>query len=213
MKTPIGERIKTLRMSLGMTQEELGKKVGVQRAAINKYEKGVVSNIKIDTQIKLAEALQIEPAILFYDEDFAPNQMNISKGTSPVRIPVLGRVQAGIPIEAQQEIIDWEEISPDMAAGGEYFGLQVRGDSMEPKFSEMDVVIVRQQNDAESGSIVIALVNGYDATLKKLVKYEDGGIALVALNPVYQPLRFTEEEIVSKPVVIVGRVVELRAKF
>lgn len=130
-----------------------------------------------------------------------------------IRIPVLGRVQAGIPIDAQEEILDWEEITPNMAFSGDYFALQVKGDSMEPKFSEGDVVIVRQQDDAESGDIVIAMVNGNDATIKKLMKYENGGIALVASNPLYQPMHFSEQDIMEKPVQIIGKVVELRAKF
>jgi repressor LexA len=120
---------------------------------------------------------------------------------------------AGVPIDAYEEILDYEEILPETAADGEYFGLRVSGDSMEPKFSEGDVVIVRQQSDADSGDIVIALVNGSDATIKRLIKYAEGGIALVASNPTYAPLRFTEAEISSKPVQIVGKVVELRAKF
>lgn len=223
MSVPIGERIKILRTALNITQEELGSKVGVQRAAINKYEKGVVSNIKRDMQIKLADALRIDPATLFYDEDFIPElyaaaltKTNSSIGSNKlkaVRIPVLGRVQAGLPIEAHEEILDYEAIEPSMALNGVYFGLQVRGDSMMPRFVEGDVVIVRQQEDAECGDIVIALVDGDEVTIKKLIKYEDNGIALVALNPTYQPMRFSEEEIISKPVNIIGRVVELRGKF
>lgn len=68
MKT-VGDKIKERRIELGMTQEELGNKVGVQRAAINKYEKNIVENIKRSTQEKLAEALGLSPAELFYSED------------------------------------------------------------------------------------------------------------------------------------------------
>lgn len=132
---------------------------------------------------------------------------------SAVRIPVVGCVRAGLPIDAIEEILDYEEITPELAASGEFFGLRVKGDSMEPKFSEGDVVIVRQQDDAECGDIVIALVNGNEATIKKLLKYESGGIALVASNPFYEPMQFTEQEILDKPVHIIGKVVELRAKF
>lgn len=129
-----------------------------------------------------------------------------------VTINVLGRVAAGIPIEAVTDIIDTEEISEDMAKTGEFFGLQIKGDSMEPKISEGDIVIVRQQNDAENGEIVIATVNGDEATCKRLRKYRDG-IELVSNNPSYEPMFFSNEEIEKKPVKIIGRVVELRAKF
>ena len=129
-----------------------------------------------------------------------------------VAINVLGRVAAGIPIEAITDIIDTEEISQDLAKTGEFFGLQIHGDSMEPRMYEGDVVIVRQQDDAESGDIVIAMVNGYDATCKRLMKYA-GGISLISLNSKYDPMMFTNQEIEEKPVRIIGKVVELRGKF
>lgn len=201
----IGKNITKYLEKFGKSQFDLADYMNVSQASVSNWAKGIKTP-RMDKIDKICSYFNITRSMLMEDTD---GKVSIKA----VQIPVLGRVQAGIPIDAQQEIIDWEEISPGMATRGEYFGLQVKGDSMEPKFSEHDVVIVRQQSDAESGSIVIALVNGYEATIKKLIKYEDGGIALIALNPVYQPLRFTEEEIISKPVEIVGRVVELRAKF
>ena len=99
-----------------------------------------------------------------------------------------------------------------MAADGEYFGLQVKGDSMEPKISDGDVVIVRKQSDADDGDLVIALVNGDDAVVKRLKKYADG-IALISTNPAYEPMYFSKADSESKPVSIIGKVKELRAKF
>lgn len=136
----------------------------------------------------------------------------VSKNSSAVKINVLGRVAAGIPISAVEDIIDTEEISEEMAATGEFFGLKIKGDSMEPRIYDGDVVIVRQQSDADSGDIVIALVNGNDATCKRLTKYA-GGIGLISLNPKYEPMMFTDEDIEKKPVKIIGRVVELRGKL
>ena len=135
-----------------------------------------------------------------------------STNSNAVTIKVLGRVSAGLPIEAVENIIDTEEISEELSKTGEFFGLQIHGNSMEPKFSEGDVVIVRKQEDAESGDIVIATVNGTDATCKRLRKYRDG-IELISTNPSYEPMFFSAEEIEQKPVRIIGRVVELRAKF
>ena len=83
---------------------------------------------------------------------------------------------------------------------------------MEPRIVSGDVVIVRQQDDAESGDIVIVSVNGDDATCKRLRKYKDG-IELVPSNPSYSPIFFSNEEIVAKPVKILGKVIELRGKF
>ena len=105
-----------------------------------------------------------------------------------------------------------KEISKELAQTGEFFGLQIYGNSMEPRICDGDVVIVRQQNDAESGDIVIATVNGDEATCKRLRKYRDG-IELVSNNPSYDPMFFSNKEILSKPVKIIGKVIELRGKF
>jgi len=136
---------------------------------------------------------------------------NIPTGNA-VQIKVLGRVAAGIPLEAIEDVIDTEEIPQSLAKTGEFFGLQIHGDSMEPRMCEGDVVIVRQQDDAESGDIVIAMVNGHDATCKRLMKYS-GGISLLSFNPLYEPMVFSNEEIETKPVRIIGKVVENRQKY
>lgn len=82
---------------------------------------------------------------------------------------------------------------------------------MMPKIENGSVVIVRQQEDAESGNIVVALVNGNDAVCKKLVK-SDRGISLVSLNPNYDPMYYSSEDITTMPVRIIGKVVEIRTK-
>lgn len=130
-----------------------------------------------------------------------------------VRIPVLGRVIAGIPIEAIEEIIDYEEISEQMAHTGEFFALQIQGDSMEPQMSEGDVVIVRKQSDIDSGQIGIVLVNGDEATVKKVVKKENGIMLIPFNSDEYDPWFFDEFDIQFKPVKIIGRVVECRKKY
>lgn len=129
------------------------------------------------------------------------------------RIPVVGKVVAGIPSEAIEDIIDWEEIPLRLSKTGKFFGLQIKGDSMSPRMIQGDVVIVRQQSDAESGDIVIAKVNGDDACCKKLIKHEDGGITLQSFNPTYEPMYFNTSTIQSTPVQIIGKVIELRGKF
>lgn len=156
---------------------------------------------------RLADYFNVGKSDLIDDKPFS--NTNKSKG---VTINVLGRVAAGIPIEAIENIIDTEEITEELARTGDFFGLQIHGDSMEPRIYEGDIVIVRQQDDAESGDVVIAMVNGNDATCKRLRKYRDG-IELISNNPSYAPMFFSNEEILSKPVKIIGKVVELRGKF
>ncbi|MGN1139511.1 MAG: LexA family protein, partial [Ruminococcus sp.] len=127
-------------------------------------------------------------------------------------IPVLGTVRAGYPSEAIENILDYEEISEEMARNGEYFALSVKGDSMEPRFTDGDVVIVRKQEDINNGDIAIIMVNGDEATIKKVQKFE-GGINLIPSNPVYDVITYSNKDIIEKPVVCLGKVVELRAKF
>ncbi len=128
-----------------------------------------------------------------------------------VKIPVLGRVAAGIPIEAVEDILDYEEISPHMAAQGEFFALQVKGRSMEPRMQEGDIIICKKQADAETGDVAVVLVNGDDATVKK-IKKTSAGLYLLPTNPAFDPLFYTYDEVMEK-VTIIGKVVELRAKY
>lgn len=206
----IGKNIRYLRSKRNCSQEDLAKALGYKSyTTITKWESGVSEpTLKMTNQI--ADFFKISVNDLCYKDLELDTIRPFSK--KGVTINVLGRVAAGIPIEAIEDIIDTEEITEELAKTGSFFGLQIHGDSMEPKFSEGDVVIVRQQNDAESGDIVIATVNGDNATCKRLKKYETG-IALLSTNPDYDPMIFSNEEIESKPVKIIGKVVELRAKF
>lgn len=129
-----------------------------------------------------------------------------------LKIPVLGTVAAEIPISAVEEILDYEEVPQSWKNQGEFFGLRIKGDSMKPDINHGDTVIVRKQSTANNGDVVITLVNGDDVTCKKFEKL-DNGIILISNNSEYSPMYFSNEEVVTKPVVILGRVVELRRKF
>ena len=109
-------------------------------------------------------------------------------------------------------MVDYEEIPEALSRSGEYFGLRVVGDSMEPKISDGDTIIVRKQETAEPGEVIVATVNGSDACVKRL-KTLEGGIMLISTNPAYEPITYTQEEVERLPVRIIGKVVELRAKF
>lgn len=188
------------------TQKEIATAIEVSPQTFNTWCQGIAIPRMGKVQ-RLADYFNIGKSDLIDDKLTA-----ISSTSHAVIINVLGRVAAGIPIEAIEDIIDTEEITEEMARTGIFFGLQIHGDSMEPRIMDGDVVIVRKQDDAESGDIVIATVNGDEATCKRLRKYRDG-IELIANNPTYKPLFYTNEEIINKPVRIIGRVVELRAKF
>ena len=132
--------------------------------------------------------------------------------SSGIRVPVLGDVAAGIPIEAITDIVDYEEIDAALAKTGDFFGLRIKGNSMEPRMREGDVVIVRKQDTAESGETVVVLVNGDSATVKK-IKYGPDGITLMPTNPSYDPIFYSASEVGSLPVRVIGKVIELRAKY
>ena len=195
----MGDRIKSLRISHNMTQEELGKKIGVQKSAIRKYEKGEVINIKRATIETLSKIFNVSPSYLMCIED--NNNRNIIKTN---RIPVLGKIPAGIPMEMIEDIGEFESISEDMLKGGkEYFALKIdeeNGHSMEPEYKPGDVLIVLKQDTCESGD---------DATFKRVFKNENG-IILQPLNPSYPPIIYSNDDIISKPVKILGVVVEFR---
>ena len=201
----MGDRIKSLRISHNMTQEELGKKIGVQKSAIRKYEKGEVINIKRATIETLSKIFNVSPSYLMCIED--NNNRNIIKTN---RIPVLGKIPAGIPIEMIEDVIDYEEISDEMLKGDrEYFGLKVSGDSMTPKYLDGDVLIVQKTDDCESGQDCIVMVNGDDGTFKRVIKNKDG-IILQPLNPNYEIKFYSNDDIEKLPIKILGVVKEIR---
>ena len=198
------ELVMKLTEEQGMSMSELARRVGTAKSAISRYFNGT-REFPLNRIEDFASALHTTP-------DFLLGMKYEPQSSQGLQIPVLGTVAAGIPISAVEDILDYEEIDSSWKSQGEFFALRIKGDSMQPKMDNGDVVIVRQQSDANSGDTVIALVNGDDATCKKLQKTENG-IMLVSTNPNYLPMFFTNEEILTKPVVILGKVVELRSKF
>ena len=200
------ERLRYYLDKYNMTQLELSKRLGVGTTSVYNWCNGIKTPRmdKVDAMCKIFNCKRSDLM-----EDKSISSAATRKG---VVINVLGRVAAGIPIDAIEDIIDTEEISEEMAKTGEFFGLQIHGNSMTPGICDGDIVIVRQQDDAESGDIVIATINGDEATCKRLRKYKDG-IELISNNPSYSPFEFSNQEIEEKPVRIIGKVVELRRKF
>ena len=202
----IGHRIKARREQLQMTQEELAKKIGYKsKTTITKIENGT-NDIVQSKVCDFAKALNTTPAYLMGWEDLEQLTPK-SNGYPTVRIPVLGDVAAGVPILAQQDIIGYEDIPADMAKTGEYFGLKIKGDSMEPKIHDNDIVIVKSMSDAENNDIVIAMINN-EATCKRLHKYSNS-VVLTAINSDYKPIEVTPDENIQ----ILGKVVMSISKF
>ena len=204
------DRLRDLRLSRRLTLQQVADSVGLQKAAIYKYEHGLTVNPKRSLIEKLATLFQVSPSYLLGINDEEEKSDSAIKG---VRIPVLGNVAAGIPITAITDVEDWEEIPEKLASSGTYFALRIKGQSMEPRIKDGDVVIVRQQSDVDTGDVAIVLVNGDEATVKE-VKKLDTGIMLIGWNTaVYSPRFYSAKDIKSLPVRIIGKVVELRGKF
>ena len=206
---------------------DVAKSTGIHPSTFSDWKKGK-SSPKYDKIQKIAEYFGVEPDWLSGKSEFKTKkemlqhfddvcdipalQSDIFKLEKGLKIPVLGDVAAGTPIFAEENYIGSEEISQKLAATGEFFALRIHGDSMSPRIADGDIVIVRQQDYAESGDIVIVLVNGDSATCKRLLKYQEG-ITLISFNPSYEPMKYTNKEIIDKPIKIIGKVVENRQKY
>lgn len=153
-----------------------------------------------------------EAWLLGYDVPRNKIENNEEKENQGIKIPVLGAVPAGIPITAIEDIIDYEEIPQSWSNQGDFFGLRIKGNSMYPKLENGDIVIVKKQSTADNGDVVIAMVNGDDATCKRY-KRMDAGIMLTSDNSEYSPMFYTNKQVQSLPVTIIGKVVESRKKF
>ena len=205
-----GERIKMLRKEHNLTQEELGAKIGVQKAAIQKYEKGTVKNIKRDSLLKLAQILDTTPEYLLgWDE--TPSNIEPINDSEFVMIPIIGRVAAGISCFAENNIVDYEPVlKSDVRDGEQYSFLRVVGDSMYPVFMNGDLVLVRCQSSVDSGSYAVVTIDGEDGVIKKVV-YGKDFIELQSINPMYPPRRFEKEEVLR--IRVFGLVREIKRKF
>lgn len=197
-------RLKKLLTEHELTQHQLSKILNVSESTVGKWilEKSLP---RMGVIQKLSEYFNV-PKSYFLEKQDNPKK-SITKG---VRIPILGRVVAGIPLEAITDIEGYEEITPKMASLGEYFALRIKGHSMEPQILDNDVVICKCQSDVESGDIAIILVNGDEATCKQIKKSPEG-VTLIGFNPVvYPPHFYSNKEIETLPVNVIGKVVELR---
>lgn len=221
------DRLKKAMASKQYKQIDLCNKTGIDKALISNYLSGKYK-AKSDKLHQLAKALDVsEGWLMGYDVDMdrewfeekepsdliIDNARYIETTSKQVKIPVLGKVPAGVPIEAIEDILGYVEIPYSMLNGGNnYFALKVDGDSMYPDYRTGDTIIIRQQNDCNSGDDCIVMVNGDDATFKRVIKQENS-IILKPLNNTYEPYYFTEYDIITKPVRILGVAIEVRRKL
>lgn len=194
-------RLREARKAARMTQSEVAQQMNVNQNTYSYWEN---EKTKIDN-VSLSKLAKIFNVTVDYLLGVDPPQP--IKG---IRIPIYGSVPAGVPLEAIENIEGYEEITPALASKGEYFALKIKGESMAPYILDKDIVIVRKQEAVETGDIAIVMVNGSEATCK-MVKISDDGITLIGHNTLaYPPHFYSQKEIATLPVRIIGRVVEVK---
>ena len=224
MDNKIGIFIKNYRGDLSL--REFSEKCDISHTHLDSIEKGYDPRtgkpvrVTVDTLKKIAHAMNMSINDLFIrsgevdlsEMDFNFNKESIDKEI--VKIPVLGKIPAGIPVEAIEDILDYEEIPKKWLRGGnKYFALKLKGNSMEPDYHNNDIVIFKQTNDCESGQDCCIRINGYDATFKRIKKQENG-IMIIPLNENndtgFNTTFYTNDDIKNKPIEIIGVVKQIR---
>ena len=220
----IDEIIKKYRTEHKISQRAFASRTSLSPSYINTLEKiynpktNKPYSVTTDVAKEIANAmnLSIEELLnkLDKNQEFNINSTRIDELGNPVTsIPILGIVKAGYNYLAQENVIGTIDVEKSLVGNGEdYFALEIKGDSMFPVLIENDIVLIKKQDDFDNGDIVVALINGDEATIKK-GKKSDAGIFLQPLNTSYEPLIFTYDEMETIPVKIIGVVKQLKRKF
>ncbi|MGO3019029.1 MAG: LexA family protein [Anaerococcus sp.] len=201
----IGKQLKSLRKDNGYTQADLAKKLHLTPKAISFYENNQ-REPDIDTLNRIADIFKVS-----IDYLNGRKNLDLKKGEDYATINVYGSIPAGIPIEAIEDISDTEDISfKDFDKNKTYIGLKVEGDSMYPKYLQGDTIILELTPDCESETDAAVYVNGYEATLKTVIKNDNGTITLMPINTSYPPKTYGKND---EPIKILGIVKEIRRKI
>ena len=205
-------RVKQLRESHGLQQKHLALELGVSQPTVCNWESGL-KEPSFKSTIKIADYFGVSTDYLLGKTN-VPNISESKSAKKGMRIPVLGHIPAGIPIEAIEDIIDYEEIPSSWGKGGqEYFALKLKGDSMTPKYLEDDVVIFLASIDCNSGDDCAVIVNGDEATFKRVRKSESG-ITIQPLNAdKYDSVFYSNEDVETLPLRVIGIAKEIRRKI
>ena len=219
-KEDLGKYLKKLRNNKYLSLREVNHITDISYSHLNMIENGkrnvTPALLRVLADLYCVDYLDLYEKAGYIDliEDEKKNKYKIDKLGNPVTsIPILGTVKAGYDYLAQENWVGTIDVETSLVGNGEdYFALKVHGDSMSPSLIENDIVIVKKQNDFENGNIVVAIINGNEATIKRGKKSETG-ILLQPLNTAYEPLIFTNEEIKNIPVLIVGVVKQLKREY
>ncbi len=195
----IGDRIKKRRKELGLSAEEIAKKIGVNKTTVYRYESKEIEKFPTDVLEPLAVALNTTPAYLMgWEDDPAPQKPNgrLLDQSHIYMIPVYETVSAGFGAYADDHIIGYEPVYlSNEREAKETLAITVKGDSMYPKIEEGDLVIVHQQDYFENGDIVVAVLTGADEGFVKRAFQNSNKLSLESINPSYPPMTFSGTKI------------------
>jgi len=206
-------KLKQLRKERGLTQQKFADLIGVARSTISMYEIDA-SEPDVETLQRIADFFNVSlDDLTGRDNKIVDNNISpVSLGRNFIKVPVYGEIPAGIPIEMidTSYIEEYEDVSTELLKGNKKaFCLKVRGESMMPKFENGDTLVLIQQSDCESGDYCAVSINHTECTFKKVIK-SSNGITLQPLNPAFEPMFFSNKDIVEYPITILGVVVEVR---
>ncbi len=189
------EELNKVREQKKVSYTQMEKLTGIGKSTLQRYFSGSTKKIPHDALKTIADVLGV----------------NLDSDGKPYMLPVLGLVKGGVPMNAEQNIMDYEPVSKVMAETDDYFALKISGNSMAPRINDGDTVIVKRQSEVKNGEVAVVMVGNDRATCKK-VYYHKGGISLISNNVEYPPMFYSDAQAAKLPVRVLGKVVELRAR-
>ena len=218
MDNYFSKNLKYLREKKGLEQQELADMLNVGRSTISCWENDLRSP-QMEYVLKLAQYFNVKDNFIFDDLSATEfdNASFVELEEEIIKIPIYGTIKAGIPIESQEDIIDYVEIPKSWTKGNKkFYGLKISGDSMFPKYVEDDIVVFEDSRsyniDSAKNKDCAVMVNGDDATFKKVLVNDDS-ITLVPYNTgAYDVVMYSKEDIINKPVKIIGIAREKRTR-
>lgn len=193
----LSELITVFRTRDQLSLETIGDAVGVSKSTVSRWETGVIKKISLEKQERLSDLFSIDVPEYLEHHFFKP---------------VLGVVKAGYDLLADQNLISYEEVSKREYDQGDYF-LEVKGDSMVgARIHDGDLIFVKHTAVLASGDIGVVLINGDEATVKRVVMKDDL-LILESANPDYETRYFNEDDVMNLPVTIIGKVLNVRVVF
>ena len=193
-------KLRELRERKNITQQELADDLHINQQQIARYENNQ-RQFKQDLLFTLANYFKVS-----INEFFPPTEYdNAEPITNTIKVAIYGSIKAGVPLESQNDIVDYLEISKDLIKNKKVFGLKISGDSMYPKYEDGDIVLFEQTNDIETykNKDCAVMINGTMSTFKKIIVNESN-LILQPYNADYDIMIYSKEDVEKLPIIVLG---------